>query len=52
MKKLQVDDIKLTKNGKTLVEKLKAKENGMVLQLNSLFPYGINDRQERPIHIS
>ena len=43
MKKVQVDNSNPTTKRKSLVKKLKTEENGLILQLNSLFPYGLND---------
>ena len=33
---------------KSLVDNLRAEENRIILEINSLFPYGLNDRLEKP----
>ena len=42
------DDTNTSTRRKSLMEQLRAKENEYMLQLNTLFPYGLNDRLEKP----
>ena len=48
LKMIQVEDTDPATKRKSLCDKLKEEENCLILQLNCLFPYGLNDRLEKP----
>ena len=45
------EDDTTQKKRKRIVEKLREVENNAILQLATLFPYGLNDRLEKPIYM-
>ena len=48
---VSIDDTNQQTHRKSLMSNLRSTENDLILNLNTLYPYGLNDRLEKPLYV-